>query len=75
MAIKGEPDAMAPIGRDTDAGEVIMLSGKGRCDDVDKLLGLDADPPESEEDPELGPWSLGCARRIIRAHVATLMFI
>ena len=69
----GEPEE--PRGRDTEAGEVTKFRGKGRCDDADKLLGLDAEPPESDEDPEPGCWSLGCARLIIRAHVATLMFI
>lgn len=61
-------------GNETDAGDVIRLSGRGRVDD-DRLLGRATDPPDDSE-PVLECWcSLGCDRLIIRAHVATLMFI
>ena len=60
-------------GNETDAGDV-KLSGSGRADD-DKLLGRATDPPDDKE-PVFECWfSLGCERLIIRAHVATFMFI
>jgi hypothetical protein len=48
-------------GRETEAGDV-MFNGSGLVDD--KLLGR-----------RLDCGSLGCARLMMRAHVATLMFI
>lgn len=61
-------------GNEMDAGDVIKLSGSGRVDD-DKLLGRTTDPPDDNE-LDVECWcSLGCDRLMIRAHVATLMFI
>lgn len=60
-------------GRETDAGDVTKLSGSGRVDD--KLLGRTTDPPDDKELVFECWCSLGCDRLMIRAHVATLMFI
>lgn len=63
-------------GSDTEAGDV-NVSGSGRLSEETLLGRSDAEPPVDEDDSEpprlwLSP---GCARLMIRAHVATLMFI
>ena len=55
-------------GRDTDAGDVILRRGKGRDVDEDRLFGRDGGGCAAGSLP-------GCERLMIRAHVATLMFI
>lgn len=63
-------------GIETEAGDV-NVSGSGLLNE-EMLLGRSAVDPPVEEDDKEPPrlWlSPGCARLMIRAHVATLMFI
>lgn len=55
-------------GRDTDAGDVMLRRGRGRDVDDDRLTGRDGGGCAAGSLP-------GCERLMMRAHVATLMFI